>query len=88
MDNIRVEYYTASYCQPCKYMSPILEELKAEGWNIEKIDVDDNIAKATANNIMGVPTFIVYKDNVPVRRFTGARQKFAILGELNLAMTG
>lgn len=85
MDNIRMEYYTANWCGPCKTVRPIVDELKAEGWNIDKIDVDQDRAKASAAQVMGVPTFIIYKDNVAVRRFTGARQKGAILGELNLA---
>lgn len=85
MDNIRMEYYTATWCPPCKIVRPIIEELKADGWNIDKIDVDENKVKASAAQIQGVPTFIIYKDNVAVRRFTGARQKQAILSELNLA---
>jgi thioredoxin 1 len=85
MDNVRLEYYTAQWCGPCRSVRPILDELKAEGWNIEKIDVDQNKAQAQANQIMAVPTFIVYRDGVAVRRFSGARNKAGILGELNLA---
>lgn len=85
MDNIRVEYYTATWCGPCKVVRPIMEELKAAGWNIEKIDVDQNRDKASAANVMGVPSFLIYKDDVLVRRFSGARQKQAILSEFNLA---
>lgn len=85
MDNIRMEYYTANWCGPCKMVRPIIEELKSDGWNIDKIDVDQDKIKASAAQVMGVPTFIIYKDNVAVRRFTGARQKGAILSELNLA---
>lgn len=80
-----MEYYTAAWCGPCKMVRPIIDELKTAGWNIEKIDVDQNKLQASAAQVMGIPTFIIYKDNVPVRRFTGARQKQAILNELNLA---
>jgi thioredoxin 1 len=86
MENIRMEYYTAAWCGPCKAVRPIIEELQAAGWNIEKIDTDQNRDRASSANIMGVPTFIIYKNNVAVRRFTGARQKGAILSELNLAV--
>ncbi len=66
-------------------MYPIVKELQAEGWNIEKIDADDNPDKAQAAGVMGVPTFIIYKDDVAVRKFTGARQKIAVEQELKLA---
>ena len=80
-----MEYYSAVWCGPCKIMHPAIEELKAAGWNIEKIDVDQDKARAQAANVMAVPTFIVYKDGQPVRRFSGARQKAALEGELKLA---
>lgn len=85
MDNVRMEYYTAAWCGPCRTVGPIIQQLQAEGWNIEKIDVDQNKAKAQAANVQGIPTFIIYRDNVAVRRFTGARQKQGILSELGLA---
>lgn len=85
MDRIRMEEYGATWCGPCRTMEPIIEELKAAGWNIDKIDVDQNKARASAANVMGIPTFIIYRDGVPVRRFTGARQKQGILSELTLA---
>lgn len=85
MENVRVEYYTAAWCGPCRSIKPVIEELKAEGWNIEKIDADSNRDKVQANNIAGIPTFLIYRDNKLVRRFSGARNKAGILGELRLA---
>lgn len=80
-----MEWYSAIWCGPCKTVGPIVEELKGAGWNIEKIDVDQNAAKAAEAGVMGVPSFLIYKDNILVRRFSGARQKGAILSELKLA---
>jgi thioredoxin 1 len=81
-----MEYYTASYCAPCRMVGPIIEELQAAGWNIEKIDIEKNRTKAQEAQIQGIPTFLIYKDGQLVRRFTGARQKSGIEGELKLAM--
>lgn len=85
MDSIKIEWYTAPWCGPCRSMLPALEALKSEGWDIEKIDVDQNRQKAQDNRIAGVPTFIVYKDGNPVRRFSGARSKAAMEQEFKLA---
>lgn len=85
MENVRVEYYTAAWCGPCRSVRPIIEQLQAEGWNIEKIDVDQNRQLATEKQIQGVPTFIVYRDGQPVRRFSGARSRAGIEQEFKLA---
>lgn len=85
MNNVRMEYYTAAYCGPCRSQKPIVHELQAAGWNIEIIDADLNRDKLVALQIAGIPTFIIYKDGVQVNRFTGARPKKALLDALNRA---
>lgn len=85
MENVKAEYYTAAWCGPCRAVRPIVEQLQAEGWNIEKVDIDQDRPRAQAVGILGVPTFIIYKDGVQVRRFTGARAKANIEAELKLA---
>lgn len=85
MENVRMEWYTAPWCGPCRSVKPIVNELKAAGWIIEVIDADQNKDKVVANKIAGIPTFILYKNGLQVSRFTGARDKKAILNELNRA---
>lgn len=85
MNNVRMEYYTATWCGPCRSVKPIVQELKAAGWNIDIIDADQNKDKVVSNQIAGIPTFIIYKDGVQVNRFTGARAKGAILDALTRA---
>lgn len=86
MERIRVEWFTATWCGPCKTVRPIVDELTAAGWNIEKIDVDKEHTRAAAANVMGVPAFLIYKDNVMVRRFSGAKPKVVFEQELRLAL--
>jgi thioredoxin 1 len=67
----KLEYYTASWCGPCKMAKPIIYALMEEGYNIEIIDVDENYEKAQSKGIRSVPTLIFTEKGKTPKRYSG-----------------
>lgn len=66
-----LQYYTASWCAPRKRMKPIAKRIAAElGVTFEEIDVDAEYYLASANNIQGVPTIVIYDGTEPIAQLT------------------
>jgi thioredoxin 1 len=69
--------YFATWCGPCKMLAPVLEEysLLQDEVKVIKVDVDQFPLMAQENNIMGVPTLILYKDKKEIKRLSGYMNK-------------
>ena len=72
--------FHATWCGPCKVLSPILEELSGEVTGVEfvKLDVDQHPEIAGANGVMGVPTVVMLKGGEVKERFVGVQPKEVI----------
>ena len=75
-----VKRFTAAWCQPCKQLAPVFNELQSEMPNVQfqTIDVDMDKASALENGISSIPTVIFEKDGQQVYRFSGVIPKAAI----------
>ena len=76
--------FWASWCGPCRMVSPIVDEIATERPDIKvcKVNVDEQPELAAAFQIMSIPTLMVMKQGRVVQQATGARPKQQILAML------
>ena len=76
--------FFASWCGPCKMLSPIIDEIAAErdDINVVKIDIDQQPELAAEYGVMSVPSLFVIKEGQIANRASGVRPKQQILGLL------
>ncbi len=78
--NLKVLYFTASWCGPCKRIYPLVIEIinklpieMKDKFFLYKIDIDNNDEITTKYKINKVPTFILIDHNgKEIYKFTGA----------------
>ncbi len=80
-----VDFY-ADWCQPCKMMAPVLDELASERQGevlVAKLDTDSNPTMAVHYGIRGIPTLIVFREGREWKRQTGVVRKEQLLEMLD-----
>ena len=72
--------FSASWCMPCKMLSPVVDEVAEEvtSAKVAKVNVDEQQSLAARFNVMSIPTLIVFKDGKEVRRSVGVIPKEAV----------
>ncbi len=73
--------FWASWCGPCRMLSPVVDEVAEENPQIKvgKVNVDQQMALAEKFGIMSIPTLIFFKDGKAVDSSLGAIPKSSIL---------
>lgn len=82
--------FWADWCQPCKMIAPVVEELAKEydgQIKFTKLDVDANAQTPGSYNIRGIPTLIIFKNGKPVEQVVGAVPKSVLKRRLDSALT-
>ena len=76
--------FWASWCGPCKMLSPVVDQIADENPDIKvgKINVDDEPELAGQFGVMSIPTLLVFKDGQIAGQSVGVRPKDFILGML------
>ena len=73
--------FWASWCGPCRMLSPIVDEVADERSDVKvcKINVDEQPELANNYGVMSIPTLIVMKDGKVAKTSVGYKPKAAVL---------
>ena len=77
--------FWASWCGPCRMVSPIIDQIAQERQDIAvgKVNVDQQQELAAAFGVMSIPTLVVVRDGKIAAQSVGAQPKASILKMLN-----
>ena len=78
--------FWASWCGPCRMVSPIVDEIGNESdgrYRVGKINVDEQPDLAARYNVMSIPTLMVFKNGELSKTSVGVRSKQDILSMLD-----
>ena len=81
---VLVDFF-ATWCGPCKMLSPVLEELANENPDLKvlKIDVDEVGPLAARFGIQAIPTLILFRDGERIAVRMGYQNKNQLLAFIN-----
>ena len=79
--------FWASWCMPCKMLTPVIEELaeEAEGYKVGKVNVDEEPELARQYKVMSIPTVLVFKGGQVVKQSVGVQPKEALEDMVRMA---
>ena len=77
---VLVDFY-ATWCGPCKIISPIIEEVAKENSGVKfvKVDIDANQELAEKYEVVYIPTLVVIENGKEITKSVGAISKEEIL---------
>lgn len=80
--------FWATWCPPCRTMSPILEAMAGDrdDLKIVSVDVDNEQELAVQYGVLGMPTFMLFSGGAPIASLVGARPRRRLESELDEAL--
>ena len=78
--------FWASWCGPCRMVSPIVDEIAAENPDkkVGKVNVDEEPELAQAFRVQSIPMLVLLRDNAVVAAAVGAQSKEQLEQKLGL----
>lgn len=70
--SILVDFW-APWCGPCRMQGPVVEKLAEAGYNVAKVNIDEEPELAERYRVMTIPTLMVFKDGSVKEQMVGVQ---------------
>ena len=77
--------FTASYCQPCQQMVPVLQRMQKDKFPVRQIDISEEPELARRFNVDRVPTLVLMVQGKEAKRFIGLTDEAELRDQMNRA---
>ena len=81
--------FWAPWCQPCKMVTAVIDSLSKEMQGkvvFVKLNVDENPLTTKANDVLSIPTMLIYREGRLVDRFVGTQTRSSLTERLDRHM--
>ena len=84
MDDVRIYYFSAAWCGPCKTLKPVMEKLEEKGYPIYFVDIDEDQILAESHQIRSVPTIKIVEDEEVLETMIGIQEPETLIAKFQL----
>jgi thioredoxin 1 len=87
-NNVVLVDFWASWCAPCRMMAPVLNDVTSElsgNMHVGKVNIEQYQSLAQKYNVRSIPTLILFKNSIEVKRFVGIKSKDFLLQQIQKA---
>lgn len=70
-------FFEATWCSDCRFIKPFMPQIEKDypDYQFIKVDRDEYMDLAKKMGIMGIPSFVAYKDGKEIGRFVNKDRK-------------
>lgn len=85
---IEIVKFWATWCWPCKMITPILKEIWEEyGYNYTEVNIEEEPELTQYKWVTSIPTIVINRNGVEIGRLTWAQPKEHIVQEIEIFKT-